>query len=74
MLADETGEDLDDLGAVLEAFDDSQDIAKGFGEASHGRFGGVEGGIKFPQGMGDLLEEKNDLDANDGGHDGEDGD
>jgi len=72
--ANERAKDFDDLGAMLEAFDDGKHVAERFGETSHGGFGGIEGGVKFPQSMGNLLEEKNDLDADDGSDDGEDGD
>lgn len=73
MFADKTGKNLDDLGTVFEAFDDSEDIANGFGEVFHRRFGGIESAIELGKGMFNFLEKKNNLYADDGGNRGKNG-
>ncbi len=70
MFVDEAGKNFDDFGAVLEAFDHSEHITDGGGKMFHGRFGGIEGSIEFTQCVGHFFDEKNDLDANDGGNNG----
>ncbi len=73
MLVDEAGKDLDDFGAMFEAFNNAEDVTDRNGKVFHGRFSGIEGGVKFPQSVGNFLEEKNNLDTDDGGDGGENG-
>lgn len=73
MLVDKAGKNLDDLGRVFQALDHSQHVTDRDGKTLHGSLSSVESGVELPQGMGDFFEKENNLDTDNGGDSGENG-